>query len=245
VILPTPGRLTWIGALLFFPGLYFTLRFASGGLRMIYRKLSKRKAYLKGTASDYFWFASACLVVTLVGVLLLAAATVQSGMQPFEGAQKIGTVRVASSQNGRIHLILDVGEAHPGRSQVESDLPGVRWALQGEFVRWKWGPRALGFADGHRVEAILGSFSDTGDPQRPEESRALVAGAHSPWVFVNRHPSWVPALRTSVLRTPWMSSSEGIYDLIVTDQGYVLVAKRESPANGTVPAPDSERSGKR
>ena len=57
MILLSPSRLTLFGALLFLPGFYFTVRFFSGFLRMLYRKLRKNRPYLKGSASDYLWFA--------------------------------------------------------------------------------------------------------------------------------------------------------------------------------------------
>ena len=52
-----PGRLSLIGALLLCAGLYFTIRFSSGCVRMLYRKFRKGRSYLKGSASDYAWFA--------------------------------------------------------------------------------------------------------------------------------------------------------------------------------------------
>jgi hypothetical protein len=234
MILLTPSRLTFFGALLFLPGVYFTLRFFSGFLRMLYRKLRKNRPYLKGSASDYLWFALGSFAVTLAGALLLAGSVVQSGLQAFEGTRVIGTVRAESPSKGRIHLTLDLGETHPAPGRLEADLPGARWALEGEYLEWHGAPRWLGFADGHRVTAVLGSARESGEPDRPADSRALVAGTYAPWYLIHRHPGWARMARTSLRRSPWLSADGSTYELVVTDAGYVLVSggepmERKSP----------------
>jgi hypothetical protein len=220
----SPSRLTLFGALLFLPGFYFTVRFFSGFLRMLYRKLRKNRPYLKGSASDYLWFAVGSLAATVVGALLLAGSALQSGLQPFEGTKVIGTVRADSPSEGRIHLTLDLGETHPVRGRMETNLPGVRWALEGEYLQWHGTPSWLGFTDGHRVTAVLGSARDSGEPDRPEDSRAIVAGTYAPWYLVSRHPAWAPMARTALRKSPWLSADGGTYELVVTDAGYVLVS---------------------
>jgi len=224
MILLTPSRLTFIGALLFLPGIYFTLRFFSGFLRLVYRKLRKNRPYLKGSASDYLWFALGSLAVTLAGSLLVAGSILQSGLQEFQGTRVIGTVLAESPSEGRIHLTLDLGETHPTRRRMEVDLPGVRWALEGEYLHWQGAPGWLGFADGHRVTAALGSAQATGDPDRPGDSRAPVAGTYAPWYLVHQHSAWVPMARTALRTSPWLAAQGETYQLMVTDAGYVLVS---------------------
>ena len=220
----TPSRLTFIGALLFLPGIYFTLRFLSGFFRMVYRKFRKHRPYLKGSASDYLWFAVGSLVVTVAGALLLAGSILQSGLQEFQGTKVIGTVLAESPSQGRIRLTLDLGETHPTRRRMEVDLPGVRWALEGEYLHWQGAPRWLGFMDGHRVTAALGSNQESGDPYRPGDSRALVAGPYAPWYLVHQHQTMAPMARTALRISPWLAARGDTYQLMVTDAGYVLVS---------------------
>jgi len=220
----SPSRLTFVGVLLCFPGAYFSLRFFSGFLRMLYRKFHKHRAYLKGSASDYLWFALGSLAATAAGALLLAGSVLQSGLQPFQGTRVIGKVRAESPSEGRIHLTFDLGETHPTRGRMEADLPGVRWALEGEYLHWKGAPGWLGFSDGHRVTAALGTTKNSGEPDRPEDSRAIVAGTYGPWYLVHQHPAWAPMAKTSIQRSPWLAADGSTYELVVTDAGYVLVS---------------------
>jgi hypothetical protein len=224
MIMLSPSRLTFVGAFLFLPGLYFTIRFFSGFARLLYRKLRKNRPYLKGSASDYLWFAVGSLVVTLMGALLLAGSALQSGLQTFAGTKVIGSVRAESPSEGRIHLTLDLGETHPGHGSMEADLPGVRWALEGEYLQWREAPLWLGFTDGHRVTAALGSSRESGEVDRPEDSRAIVAGTYAPWYLIHRHPAWAPMARTFLRKSPWLAADGGTYELVVTDAGYILVS---------------------
>jgi hypothetical protein len=243
MILLTPSRLTLFGALLFLPGVYFTLRFFSGFVRMLYRKLRKNRPYLKGSASDYLWFALGSLAVTLAGALLLAGSAIQSGLQAFEGTRVIGTVRAESPSEGRIHLTLDLGQTHPSPGKLEAELAGARWALEGEYLQWRGAPRWLGFQNGHRVTAVLGSARESGAPDRPEDNRALVAGTYAPWYLIHRHPAWAPMAQTSLRRSPWLSADGSTYELVVTGAGYVLVSGGEQTEQKGPKSPDEVPSG--
>ena len=224
-------RLTVLGAFLFIPGAYFAARFSSGFVRMVYRKFRRGRAYLKGSANDYFWFAVVSTVGALSGAALLAGSSLQSGLQPFEGTREVGTILAESPEPGRIRLVLELGGTHPGPGRVEVDLPGLRWALEGEFLRWRGAPRWVGFTDGHRVAAALGCSRDSGPPDGPADARTGVAGAYAAWRLAHRHPRWVPPVETALRRTPWLPADGGIYTLLVTEAGYVLV-KMEAPKNG-------------
>ena len=233
-----PSRLTLFGALLFLPGVYFTLRFFSGFVRVLYRKLRKSRPYLKGSASDYLWFALGSFAVTLAGAVLLAGSIIQNGLQAFEGTRVVGTVRAESPSQGRIHLTLDFGETHPSPGRLEVDLAGARWALEGEYLQWHGAPGWLGFQDGHRVTAVLGTAQGSGAPDRPEDTRALVAGTYAPWYLVHRHPAWARMAQTSLRRSPWLSADGSTYQLIVTDAGYVLVSGGEQTEGKGAKAPE-------
>ncbi|MCI0409189.1 MAG: hypothetical protein L0191_11625, partial [Acidobacteria bacterium] len=135
------------------------------------------------------------------------------------------------------------GETHPARSKMEADLPGVRWALEGEYLQWQGAPRWLGFADGHRVSAALGSARESGDPDRPEDSRAHVAGIYAPWFLIHRHPAWAPMARTALRRSPWLSADGSTYELMVTDAGYVLVSGEKQSDEKRPKNPEEEPSG--
>jgi hypothetical protein len=221
------SRLSVVGALLFLPGLYYTLRFFSGCLRMLYRKFRKGRAYLKGSATDYLVFALGSLCITLAGGFLLAASVLQGGLQAYDGTVEIGSVRAESREGGRMHLTFDLTEAHPVRQRLEADLQGARWALQGEFLRWRGVPRWLGFASAHRVEAALASNQAMGSPDRPEDHRTPVAGTYEPWYLTSRHPRWVPMAAVQSLRTPWLAAEGATFKIVATDEGYVLVEERE------------------
>lgn len=220
------SRLSVIGALLFLPGLYYTLRFSSGYLRMLYRKFRKGRAYLQGSATDYLVFALGSLGVTLLGGFLLAAAVLQGGLQAYEGTVEIGSVRAESREGGRMHLTFDLADPHFVRQRLEADLQGSRWALQGEFLRWRGVPRWLGFASAHRVEAALASEQTTGSPDRPEDHRTPVTGTYGPWYLTSRHPRWAPMASVHSLRTPWLAAEGATFKIVATDEGYVLVEER-------------------
>lgn len=239
------SRLTLLGFLLALPALYFALRFTAGFLRMLTRKFRKGHAYLQGSATDYLSFALASWTVALAGTALLAAAVLQGGLQTYQGTREVGTVRAETLEPGRLHISLDLGETHPGHGKIEADLPGARWALEGEFLRWSAAPRWLGFESGHRVESVLGSGHDSGPPEREADSRTLVAGVYGPWFLAHRHPRWAPLARTALRRTPWLKADGGLFKLFVTDQGYVLREQAESPAGDADPASMEEGSGNR
>jgi len=242
MVLPI-SRLTVIGALLLLPGLYYTLRFSSGFLRMLYRKVRKGRAYLKGSATDYLVFALASLGVTLAGGVLLSASALQGGLQAYEGTKEIGTVRAESPEVGRIHLAFDLGITHPLPQRLEADLQGSRWALEGEFLRWRGVPRWLGFANAHRVEAALGSNVETGEPDRPADHRAPVAGSYGPWYLAREHPRWVPVASAVAQRTPWLPAEGSSFKIFATDAGYVLVEEGGEGGKDPAKAPRGPGSG--
>ncbi|HEU5182691.1 MAG TPA: hypothetical protein VFW45_18030 [Candidatus Polarisedimenticolia bacterium] len=243
-VLPA-SRLTLFGFLLALPALYYALRFSSGFLRMLSRKFRKGRAYLQGSATDYALFAVGSWVAAGCGILLLAASTLQGGLQPYEGTREIGSIRAEAKEPGRMRLTLDLGETHPGHGKSEVDLVGARWALEGEFLDWRAVPRWLGFESGHRVESVLATSQSSGLPERDAESRAPVAGAYAPWYLAFRHPGWVPLTRTAMRRTPWMSADGGLFKIFVTDQGYVLVEKEGDRRTGNNAATPPEASGNR
>ena len=243
-VLPA-SRLTFLGFMVALPALYYALRFSSGCLRMLSRKFRKGRAYLQGSATDYALFAAVSWIAALAGILLLAASTLQGGLQSYQGTREIGSVRAETKEPGRMRLTLDLGETHPGLGKAEVDLVGARWALEGEFLDWRAAPRWLGFESGHRVESVLATSRSSGPPERDAESRAPVAGAYAPWHLAFKHPRWAPLTRTTLRRTPWMSAEGGLFKIFVTDQGYVLVEKQDGPRAGKDPDDRSADSGNR
>jgi hypothetical protein len=245
IVLP-PTRLTFFGVLILLPALYYALRFSSGFVRMLYRKLRKGRAYLQGSATDYACFAAGSWVAVLIGMVLLTAASLQGGMQVYRGTQEIGSIRAETREPGRMHLSLDLGETHPRHGRSEVDLVGARWALEGEFLDWRGAPRWVGFESGHRVETVLATRTPSGSAEGKADSQAPVAGTYAPWYLALRHPRWAPLTRTALRRTPWMRADGSVFKLFVTDQGYVLVEKERS---GQAPegsaSPSEESSGNR
>ena len=220
-------RLTLLGLLLLVPGLYFLLRFGSGFLRVITRKFRRGKPYLRGSASDYLLFASGCFLISALGALLLAASMLQAGFQGATAPRMIGTVRAESSQASRIRLTFEMEPDYPPPRILSTDVAGVRWALEGESLRWRFGPRWLGFRDGHRIEAALGSSSAAGAPDRAPDSRAIVSGAYSLSYLARRHPSWFPLVDIEARRTPWLPAEGGSFRIFAGEAGYVLLEERE------------------
>jgi len=227
------SRLTLVGLFFLLPGFYFALRFGSGFVRVLSRKFRRGKPYLKGSATDYFLYAAFSLGVALVGGGLTLASALQAGFQPLSAPREVGKVRAESPQPGRIRLILDLAKDYPRHPNVIVDVPGVRWALEGEFLRWKLGPRWLGFRNGHRIEAALGSTAPSGPPDRQEDARGIVSGTYPLWYLSYRHPRWVPTLRTRLRRTPWMPAEGQAYRIFAGEAGYVLVEDKEKRPSGS------------
>jgi hypothetical protein len=75
------------------------------------------------------------------------------------------------------------------------------------------------------VTAALGSARDSGEPDRQEDSRAIVAGTYAPWYLVHRHPAWAPMAKTRC-KGPGLRRTAPP-ELMVTDAGYVLVSGKE------------------
>lgn len=226
-------RLTAIGLLLFLPGLYYFLRFGSGFLRVLSRKYRRGKPYLKGSASDYFLFSLGCLLVATLGAVLLLAARLQGGFQPLTAPREVGTVKAETIQPGRIRLTLDLGEGYPPPRTLSADVPGVRWALEGESLRWRFGPRWLGFRPGHRIESALGSSIADGPPDREPGSREAVSGTFAPSYLVRRHPAWFPLAEIRTHRTPWMPARGMSYRIFAGGAGYVLIEEKQERKNGS------------
>ena len=225
--LPPLGRLTAIGLALSVPAFYYFIRFGSGFLRMLSRKFRRGKPYLKGSATDYFLFALGCLLVALLGAAFLVASALQGGFQKARGPREMGKVRVEALQPGRIRLKFEMKEDYPGARSLEADLPGARWSLAGESLRWRVGPRWLGFHPGHRIESALGSSVSSGSQDRPADSRAGVSGTFALSYLARRHPFWLPIAEVSERRTPWMPAGEKTYRIFVGGAGYVLLEERE------------------
>ena len=238
-------RLTFVGFLVVLPALYYALRFTSGWLRMLSRKLRKGRAYLQGSATDYALFAAGSWVAAFCGILLLAASALQGGLQAYRETREVGSIRAETKEPGRMRLTLDLGETHPGHGQSEVDLVGARWALEGEFLEWQFVPRWLGFESGHRVESVLATRRSSGPPESDAEGRAPVAGIYAPWHLAFRHPRWAPLARTALRRTPWMKAEGGLFKIFVTDQGYVLVEKEGDRRAGESAGARPEASGNR
>jgi hypothetical protein len=230
-ILPL-SRLTLIGLALLLPGLYYAIRFGSGFLRVLTRKFRRGVPYLKGSATDYLLFAAACLVVTLVGAVLTTVAVLQGRFQTFTGPREVGKVVVDAKKPGRIRLALTLEPSYPGDPRTDIELPGASWALEGEFISWGGRLAWLGFRDGHRMEAVLGSAAASGPAQREAESRIIVSGTDSLWYLAHRQARRIPCLKTTASRTPWMRAESGTFRVFASADGYVLVEVRD-PGDGS------------
>jgi len=231
-ILPL-SRLTFFGLALLLPGLYYTIRFGSGFLRLLTRKFRRGVPYLKGSASDYLLFAAGCLAFTLVGAALTGAAALQGRFQTFGGPREVGKIVVDAKDSGRIRLALALEPTYPGHPKTEVELPGAGWALEGEFISWGGRLAWLGFREGHRIEAVLGTAAGSGPPLREAESRILVSGTDPLWYLAHRHARWLPCLRTNSSRTPWMPAVSAAYRVFASTEGYILVEVRKSESTGS------------
>jgi hypothetical protein len=222
----TLSRLAIFGFLLLVPGLYYGIRFTSGFVRVLSRKFRRGVPYLRGSAIGYSLFALGSLGVACVGAGLTASAVLQSGFQSHGKLREVGMVEARELPGGRLRVAFRIEPGHPGPAEGEADLPAVRWALEGAFLDWRFGPRWLGFSSGHRIEAILGTRTDTGDPAREADTRSIVAGTYAPWHLAHRHPAWIPHAATSRHRTPWMPAGSARYRVFAGAAGYVLVEDR-------------------
>jgi hypothetical protein len=215
------GRLTVVGFVLLLPGLYYFLRFFAGFLRVLSRKFRRGKPYLKGSASDYLLFAAGSLLAAVVGGLLVAASMLQSGFQAIPAPRDVGGVSARAPQTGRMRLTFEMASDYPPPQDLSADVVGVRWSLEGESLRWRFGPRWLGFHPGHRIEAVLGSSRAAGDAERDPDARSVVSGSYALSELIRRHPLWLPLVDLQVQRTPWMPA-EGSYRIFAGAAGYVL-----------------------
>jgi len=220
-------RLTILGFLLLVPGLYYFLRFSSGFLRVLSRKFRRGKPYLKGSASDYFLFALGCFVAVLAGAGLLTASALQEGFQRVAAPLEVGTVKAETPQPGRIRLTFEMTKDYPPPRSLSADVAGARWALEGEYLRWRVGPRWLGFHAGHRIESALGSAIATGPPEREADSRGVVSGTPALSYLARRHPRWFPMAEIGPRRTPWMPAEGKLYRIFAGRAGYVLLEEGE------------------
>ena len=220
-------RLTLLGFLLLVPGLYYFIRFSSGFLRVLFRKFRRGKPYLKGSASDYFLFALGCFLAALAGAGLLAASALQGGFQRVAAPREVGAVKAEPLQAGRIRLTFEMKEDYPGPRSLSADVAGVRWALEGEYLRWRVGPRWLGFHAGHRIESALGSALASGPPEREADSRGAVSGTPALSYLARRHPRWFPVVEIGSRRTPWMPAEGKSYRIFAGRAGYVLLEEKE------------------
>ena len=225
-------RLTIIGFLLLVPGLYYFLRFSSGFVRVLSRKFRRGKPYLKGSASDYFLFAMGCLLAALAGGYLLAASALQGGFQPADAPREVGTVKAETLQPGRIRLTFEMGADYPSPRNITADIAGERWALEGEYLRWRAGPRWLGFHSGHRIESVLGSATASGPPEREADSRGGVSGTTGLAYLALRHSRWLPMIEMGSRRTPWMPAEGTLYRIFAGRAGYVLTEQAEEENSG-------------
>ncbi len=230
-ILPL-SRLTFFGLALLLPGLYYTIRFGSGFLRVLTRKFRRGVPYLKGSATDYLLFATGCLAFTSVGVALTAAAALQGRFQTFAGPHEVGKVAVDAGKAGGMRLVLTLDPGYPGNPKTEIEVPGAGWALEGEFISWEGRLAWLGFREGHRIEAVLGTATGSGPALRDADSRIIVSGSDPLWYLASRHAHWVPWLKTISSRTPWMPAASGTFRVFTSTEGYVLVEVRESGSAG-------------
>lgn len=226
-------RLTILGFLLLVPGLYYFLRFISGFFWVLSRKFRRGKPYLKGSASDYLLFALGCFLAALAGAGLLAASALQGGFQRVAAPREVGAVRAETLQAGRIRLTFEMKEDYPGARSLSADVVGVRWALEGEWLRWRVGPRWLGFHAGHRIESALGSSLASGPPERESDSLSDVSGTPALSSLARRHSRWLPVVEIGSRRTPWMPAEGKSYRIFAGRAGYVLLEKEEKGRAGS------------
>jgi hypothetical protein len=217
------SRLTLLGLLLLVPGLYYFLRFGSGFLRVLSRKFRRGKPYLRGSAPDYFLFALGCLLAALAGAGLLAASALQEGYQPVGAPREVGAVEAETLRTGRIRLTFEMKKDYPSARTLSAEVEGVRWALEGEFLRWRAGPHWLGFRPGHRIESALGSSLASGSDEREAGSRDTVSGRPALSYLAGRHSRWLPLLEIESRRTPWMPAEGKRYRIFAGRAGYVLL----------------------
>jgi len=218
-------RLTAVAALLLLPGLYYAIRFSSGFLRMLSRKYRRGKPYLKGSASDYFLFAAGSLLIALMGAVLLTGSMLQGGFQRVSSPRKVGRVTVENLEGRRMRVELSMDPDYPSPRELSTEIVGVRWCLEGEYLDWRFVPRWLGFHPGHRLQTVLGSVAAASPVERPPDSRPLVSGEFPLAPLFRRHPSWFPLADLKTRRTPWLAAT-GSYRMFVGGAGYVLQEER-------------------
>jgi hypothetical protein len=142
-------------------------------------------------------------------------------------------VKAERVQPDRIRLTFNFTEGYPSPRSFSADVPGVRWALEGESLRWRFGPRWLGFHPGHRIESALGSSSADGPPDREPESRGIVSGTYALSYLARRHPAWFRLAEIRMQRTPWMPAQGMSYRIFAGGAGYVLIEDKEERKHGS------------
>ena len=152
---------------------------------------------------------------------LLAASSLQGGFQRITDLREVGAVTAESLPEGRILLNFEMKEDYPGAGSLSAEVAGVRWALEGECLRWRAGPRWLGFRSGHRIESALGSSLASGPPEREADSRAGVSGKTALSALARRHSRWLPVVEIRSRRTPWMPAEGRRIRIFAGSAGYV------------------------
>jgi len=198
---------------------------------MVYRKFRRGRPYLRGSASDYFFFASGSLAVAMLGAALTLASWLQGGLHAYTGPEEVGTVHAQRNPEGKIVLALNLVEGYPGGRSRLVEVDGNQWALEGAFLSWRFRAAWLGILDGHRLEKVLGTTRAGDAPVRSREAWEEFSGFYPPWTLVHRHP--VPLLETSRRQTPWMPADGGTYRIWASPTGYILVEEGKAASESS------------
>lgn len=218
-----PAILLGLAAILLLGGGLLFLRTLGRLAKTIRARATYGAPYREGMIADRLLGFVMTWPLPLVGVLCAFLALAQAAFQPVGGGDpvRVGRLEAKRASWGKTAVILSPDAAYPGTRELEGEIEGSRWAVEGDFVDWDPGVRWLGLVPGHRVRALLGTRDPSGTSPK-SALRATLDVLPRATDTLLRYARFVPFLKVRRGTSEWYPPAERrLLILYATPDGYI------------------------
>ncbi len=217
-----PSRLEVIAAVLALAGIVMCARSLGRVLQVTRARFTYGAPYRSGMISDRLLGLLMTLPVLALGLALGFLAWAQDDFQANEGTVRVGRVEARRSGWGKVAVRLLPDPLYPGRSVIEGEVSGARWAIAGDFITWDRGVKWIGLRDGHRVRYLFGTRDTTGTTPASKEETTVLEPLPPAAARLLEVARFLPFLRVHAEASPWFPLAERqVMTLYAIGPGYL------------------------
>lgn len=217
-----PDRLMIIAALASLAGATVCARAGWRLLQALRARFTYGAPYRSGTVQMRLMNLLLDIPLLLLGAGLGFVALGQAAFQPDDTTVRVGQVEAHRSGWGKVAVRLIPDPLYPQDRVLEGEVSGARWAITGDFLTWERGLRFLGFRDGHRVRALIGSGDTSGTTPRGRTERVVLDPLPGAAFRLLATARFIPFLTVRTESSPWFPIADRqVLILYATGSGYL------------------------